>query len=53
MDNIKDILGEEEFENLKADLDDLISNGGNFMEVEDLLLSYGLEMDYLEQLLWM
>lgn len=52
MARIKDILCEEEIAALKEDLNDLIINGGSFMEIEDLLLGYGLEMDYIEDLMW-
>ena len=51
MTRIEDILCEEEIAALKEDLNDLITSGGSFMEIEDLLLDYGLEMDYLEDLI--
>ena len=52
MSNVIDIIGETETKELKGELNDLLSTGTNYDEVEDLLLSYGLEMDYLEQLLF-
>lgn len=52
MTNVKDIIGEAETKELKGELNDLLNTETNYDEVEDLMLSYGLEMDYLEQLLF-
>lgn len=52
MSNVIDIIGKAETKELKCELNDLLSTATNYDEVEDLLLSYGLEMDYLEQLLF-
>lgn len=52
MSNVIDIIGETETKELKGELYDLLSTDTNYDEVEDLMLSYGLEMDYLEQLLF-
>jgi hypothetical protein len=52
MSNVIDIIGESETKELKGELNDLLSTETNYEEVEDLMLSYGLEMDYLEQLLF-
>ena len=52
MSNVIDIIGESETKQLKGELNDLLSTETTYDEVEDLLLSYGLEMDYLEQLLF-
>lgn len=51
MSNVIDI-GEAETKELKGELYDLLNTETNYDEVEDLLLSHGLEMDYLEQLLF-
>ena len=52
MSNVIDIIGESETKELKGELNDLLSTDTNYEEVEDLMLSYGIEMDYLEQLLF-
>ena len=52
MSNVIDIIGESETKELKGELMNLLSTETNYEEVEDLLLSHGLEMDYLEQLLF-
>ncbi len=50
---IEAILGIEEASNLRSDFNELItSDDCNYGEVEDLLMGYGLEMDYLDQLMW-
>jgi hypothetical protein len=50
---IEAILGLEEARNLRDDFNELImSDDCNYGEVEDLLMGYGLEMDYLDQLMW-
>ena len=51
MTNVVDIIGKAETSALKGELNDLLSTDTNYDEVEDLLSSYGLEMDFLEQLL--
>lgn len=38
----KDIYSE-----IKEQVDDVISSGGSYDEVEDILMDYGLEMDYI------
>lgn len=43
----KQIIGEEEFENLKEDFMQELENGANYNDIEDLMLNYGLEMDYI------
>ena len=52
MSKVIDIIGETETKELKGELNDLLSTETSYDEVEDLLMSYGLEMDYLEQLLF-
>lgn len=48
---ISDVIGEREAKNLRSDFNDLLgTEGANYGDVEELLLGYGLEMDYLEQL---
>lgn len=48
---INEIIGEREAENLRSDFNDLLwSDGASYGDVEELLLGYGLEMDYVEQL---
>lgn len=52
MSNVIDIIGETETKELKGELNDLLNTETKYEEVEDLMLSYGIEMDYLEQLLF-
>ena len=48
---IKEIIGAEEEKELRTEFMDLLSSGDcRYSDVEDLLLDYGLEMDYFEQL---
>lgn len=53
---IEDILSKEDLRNLREDLDELLNDqecfGDLYGEVEELLLSYGLEMDYIDQLIY-
>lgn len=48
---IEDIIGEREAQSLRKDFNEVIMTG-RFDQVEDLMLEYGLEMDYVEQLMW-
>lgn len=48
---IEDIIGEREADNLREEFNEVIMTG-RFDQVEDLMLEYGLEMDYVEQLMW-
>lgn len=48
---IEDIIGEREADNLRKEFNETIMSG-NIMDIEDLLLGYGLEMDFVEQLMW-
>ena len=48
----REIIGDEEFNNLQQDfMDELCNEDANPMEmydnIEDLMLGYGLEMDYI------
>lgn len=48
----REIIGDEEFNNLRTEfMDELCNEDANPMEmynnIEDLMLDYGLEMDYL------
>lgn len=52
MKNVEDIIGKEETRELKAEMNDMLSTGdATYEDMEDLLLGYGLEMDYFECLL--
>ena len=51
MSNVIDIIGEAETKELKGELNDLLNTETNYDEVEDLMLSHGLEMDYFDQLI--
>lgn len=51
--SIESIIGKEDARNLRSEFNDLLlSEGANYDDVEELLLGYGLEMDFIEQLLW-
>ena len=53
MKDIESVIGEGEAQNLRSDFNDLLmTDGCNYGDVEELLLGYGLEMDYMEALLW-
>lgn len=49
---IQEIIGKEEANELKQEFENLIDSGANYGEVEDLMLSYGLEMDYILELMY-
>lgn len=50
--SIESIIGADA-QCLRADFNAMImSPSCNYEDVEELLLDYGLEMDYLEQLMW-
>lgn len=51
MSKVSDIIGYAETQSLKRELNDLLSTNTDYNEVEDLLLSYGLEMDYFFDLI--
>lgn len=48
---IEDIIGKRGAQSLRKDFNEIIMTG-RFDQVEDLMLEYGLEMDYVEQLMW-
>lgn len=53
MERIENIIGKEDARNLRKDFNEAImSEGTNYGDIEELLLEYGLEMDFIEQLLW-
>ena len=47
MKHAQEIIGNEEFDNLKQEFWDELDNGASYNDIEDLMLDYGLEMDYL------
>lgn len=50
---INDIIGNEGERELRREFNDIIQTEGvTYNDVEELLLGYGLEMDYLESLLF-
>jgi hypothetical protein len=50
---ISDIIGNEGEKDLRKDFNDaILSEGTTIGDIEDLLLGYGLELDYLESLLF-
>ena len=48
---LTDILPREDIRCLREELDAILCDGADYEEVEDLLLDYGLEMDYLFDLI--
>ncbi len=52
MERIEEIIGKEETRELKQEFSDLMhSDNVTYEDVEELLLGYGLEMDYFECLI--
>lgn len=47
MKEINEIIGNENAQELREEFNDILCNGGDYEDVEDLLLDYGLEMDYI------
>lgn len=57
MKQIEEIIGNEEASSLREEFESMIDGSSSspmdlYDNVEDLLMGYGLEMDYLEQLLF-
>ena len=52
MERINNIIGDELTEVLHDEFDEMIENGCEFDDIEELMFSYGLEMEYLEELLF-
>lgn len=52
MEAISSIIGIEGADNLRSEFIDTIQAGGDYEDVEYLLSGYGLEMDYVEQLMF-
>lgn len=48
---IENIIGKEEARNLRQEFQEMLSHNFSYDDVEDLLASYGLEPDYIEQLI--
>lgn len=51
MKTIEEIIGKRGEKSLRRDFNELIMTG-RFDQVEDILLEYGLELDYVEQLMF-
>lgn len=50
---INEIIGNHGAKELRGEFNDMLNAGcADFDSVEELLMGYGLEMDYLEQLLF-
>lgn len=53
MKRIENIIGRDAAKDLRKSFNELLqSDPFSYGAVEDLLLDYGLEMDYVEQLMW-
>lgn len=48
---LEQIIGEEETECLRSEFNDMICDGADYDDIEELLMGYGLEMDYVECLM--
>ena len=52
-DNMSEVEANNEIKTAKENMWDIIDNGGTLADLEDMMLcDYGLEMDYLEELLF-
>ena len=49
---VSEIIGHDEAECLETEVMDMIAEGGSYEDVEDIMLNYGLEMDYIEDILF-
>jgi len=50
---IEEILGNEEALELRENFNNMVMDGScNISDIDNLLMDYGLEPDYIEQLLW-
>jgi|GEM_PF-2140171 len=49
---IEEIIGEDEAQELRYEAQDALMSGASYDEIEDILLGYGLEMDYIDQILF-
>lgn len=47
----KEILGAEQEQDLRSEFWNALENGAGYNDIEELLLGYGLEMDYMTELL--
>lgn len=49
---VKEIIGKEQTEELRNELMDALSTGDcRYDDIEDMMLSYGLEMDYFPDMI--
>lgn len=52
-DNMNEVEANNEVNNARGNLWNIIDNGGTLEDLEDMMMcDYGLEMDYLEELLF-
>lgn len=52
-DNMNEVEANNEVKTAKENMWDIIDNGGTLADLEDMMLcDYGLEMDYIEELLF-
>lgn len=51
METIKEILGAEQEQDLRSEFQNALENGAWYNDIEELLLGYGLEMDYVIDLI--
>lgn len=51
MNPIQEIIGVEETQELRSNFNDMIDCGCDYDEIEDMMLDYGLKMDYIFNLI--
>lgn len=56
MRSVEEILGEEQASELRAEIQEVLCSSDDYIdvyeEVEQIMLDYGLEMDYIDQLIY-
>lgn len=50
--NVDEIIGKEGARNLQNEIFDALGDGAGYDDIEELMLDYGLEMDYIFDLLY-
>ena len=48
---VSEIIGKEEAESLHDEVWDALGDGCSYDDIEEIMAGYGLEMDYIEQLI--
>ena len=48
---VSEIIGREEADSLRDEVWEAIGEGGSYDDIEEIMAGYGLEMDYIEDLI--